>query len=526
MPKIRFTTRIILVLSLLVMLQAVLLGSFALQYLAVSLEEQVGERALQMARVLSKMPAVKAGIQQRDADALQVIVDNILKDSDARFIVIGDHQTVRLTHPNPAKIGFPMLKGDSDRALYQKESYVSVATGSLGRSMRGKAPVFNEHGNVIGVISVGYMVDQVSQVIHDYQHDLIMVVLVALTLSVFAAAWVGRGFKKAIFGLEPEEIRQLYDERNATLESIREGVISINSQGQIVTLNQAAIETLELPEDKNYVGEHVDTILPKSGILTVLRSGEVQVDQEIIVNQKVLIVNRVPLRHNDKIFGVVSSFRRKDDIEAMSRRLARTKEYAENLRSQAHEYSNKLHTIAGLIQIGANERALAIIGQENKGHQALINLLVSSVSNPALSGCILGKYNRARELGLNLVLDPESQMKDIPAHITSEHLVTILGNLLNNAFEATLSQQRQQVTLAMTDLGSDLVFEIEDQGAGIPEAEIDKIFQHGFSTKAEGRGIGLALVKNMIEQLNGEITVDSELGKGTCMTVYLPKEGV
>ena len=147
--------------------------------------------------------------------------------------------------------------------------------------------------------------------------------------------------------------------------------------------------------------------------------------------------------------------------------------------------SNKLHTIAGLIQIGAAKEALALIGQETENHQALIDLLVAAIPDPVLAGCLLGKYNRARELGLRLIIDSESHMTDIPAHIPRELLVSVIGNLLDNAFEATLSHTGAggEVSLTMTDLGNDLIFEIEDQGAGIPLEEQARIFERGVSTK-------------------------------------------
>ncbi|WP_315981008.1 Spo0B domain-containing protein [Aliamphritea spongicola] len=222
---------------------------------------------------------------------------------------------------------------------------------------------------------------------------------------------------------------------------MREGIIAINSEGQITTINQTAIKTLGLPTDTDLTGQPIEQLLPDSAMLEVLASGEPQFDNEVWLKGKNLIVNRLPLHQGDTITGVVSSFRRKDELDQVSKKLSRIQQYADSLRSQAHEYSNKLHTIAGLIQINAKEEALALIGQETQDHQELIHLLVASVPDPILAGCLLGKYNRARELSLRLNIDPESQMADLPEDLPRDQLVSILGNLIDNALEATRSHR-------------------------------------------------------------------------------------
>jgi two-component system CitB family sensor kinase len=235
-------------------------------------------------------------------------------------------------------------------------------------------------------------------------------------------------------------------------------------------------------------------------------------------------VNRIPIIDEGKVTGVVSSFRRKDEMEEVSRQLTRIQHYAETLRSQAHEYSNKLHTIAGLIEIGATEQALEIIGQETQDHQALLHFLVDAVKDPVLSGCLLGKFNRAHEMGLKLTIDPESRIDVLPPHIAAEQLVTVLGNILDNAFEATLKNHGKEIQLSMTDLGNDLIFEVEDQGAGIPPAEVNQIFEKGVSSKAEaGHGWGLYLASQIVNQLHGQIEVECPSKGGSRITVYLPK---
>ncbi|WP_210394832.1 ATP-binding protein [Motiliproteus sediminis] len=528
--RLQLKTRMVLILGLMALLQTGLLGLFALHYLNLSLDEQMGERALHVAKTIAAMPEIVAAVEHKDSDKLQPIAKHLASTTQALFVVIGDRSGSRLAHPNPAMLGGDMSSDDDDDispTLSQGRAQVTRAQGSLGPSMRARAPIYDRAGEqVVGVVSVGYLLDRIENLIARYRLTMLAVIAAALAFSALTAVWFANHFKKAIFGLEPEQIGRLFGERNATLESVREGIIAINADGLITTINQAAITTLALPAEQSLVGRPIQQVLPDSRMPEVLASGEPQYDQEVWLGDMNLIVNRLPLRQGDNITGVVSSFRRKDELDLVSRKLTRIQQYADSLRSQSHEYSNKLHTIAGLIQIGANDEALALIGQETRDHQALIHLLVDAVPDPLLAGCLLGKYNRARELGLHLLIDPDSRMIELPERLPRDALVTIVGNLLDNAFEATLNHRGAggEIRLTMTDLGDDLIFEIEDQGAGIDDAEQQRIFDKGVSSKAgQGHGIGLHLVRTLLNRLEGTVTIEPADGNGSRFTIYLPK---
>lgn len=527
---LKLKTRMTLILGMIALLQTGFVGVFALNYLSESLEEQVAERALNVAKTIAAMPEIINAVEQGNTEYLQPLSLKLADTTHARFVVIGDRLGIRLAHPTPTRIGKPMYDDEGDfnePALLEGRPYVRKAIGSLGASIRGKAPIFDQAGeHVVGIVSVGFMLDTVDTIIARYRTTLWGVILCAFLFSILTAVWFSNHFKRAIFGLEPEQIGLLFEERNATLESIREGIISINAEGLITTFNQAAVNTLNLSDKSLLLGKPIQDVLPDSLLIEVLNDGEPQFDQEFWLGDLCLITNRLPVRQDGKIIGVVSSFRPKDELDMVSRKLTRIKQYADSLRSQTHEYSNKLHTIAGLIQIGATNEALTLIGQETANHQALIKLLVAAVPDPILAGCLLGKYNRAHELGLTLSIDPDSHMTDIPSRIPREHLVSIIGNLLDNAFEATLAHQGTsgEVSLTMTDLGNDLIFEIEDQGAGVPLAEQERIFEKGVSSKQEsGHGIGLHLVYSLLTRIGGYVTIDPGDQEGSRFTVYIPK---
>ena len=489
------------------------------------LEEYIGRNALNVSKTVSLTTVVHEGLKNKNSTQIQLYAESVRKATGARFVVVGDHEGRRYSHPVPERIGKLMVGGDNPRALERGEAYVSKAVGTLGPSMRGKVPIFANSGKVIGVVSVGYLQETVESVTEGYLQRVLLWVFGLFLFGGIGTWLIARNVKQSIFGLEPVEIARLFRERNAILDSIREGVVAINDKGQVTMLDHEAAKILKIPPESG-IGTSIESILPQTRMLEVLKSGEEQFDQEMIIGDIEVIVNRVPIWQNDRVAGVVSSFRRKDEIDRMAQELTQIQEYSEVLRTQTHEYSNKLHTLAGLIQLGSHQEALDLIGRETSGYQELLGTLAETVPEPLLSAIILGKYNRAQELRINFQLDPESRMIDIPKKINREKIVTILGNLLENALEAAQEKtsRRRTVLLSMTDFGNDLIFEVEDSGSGIEDESVDLSLQHGFTTKSgTGRGIGLSLVHENLKYLGGHLTVvRSSLG-GMRFTIYIPK---
>ena len=515
-------------LSLMFLLLGALIGiTWLMVYIMVSsiLEEYIGRNALNVSKAVSLTTVVQEGLKNNNASKIQMYAESVRKATGARFVVVGDHEGRRYSHPVPERIGKFMVGGDNPRALEKGEAYVSKAVGTLGPSMRGKVPIFDDAGKVIGVVSVGYLQETVESVTEGHLQRVLLWVCGLFLLGGIGTWFISMDVKRSIFGLEPSEIARLFRERNAILESIKEGVVAINHEGRVTMLDHEAAKILNIPPESG-IGTPVKTIFPQTKMLEVLQSGEGQYDQEMLIGGIEVIVNRVPIWQNDKVTGVVSSFRRKEEIDRMAKELSQIQEYSEALRAQTHEYSNKLHTLAGLIQLGSYREALDLIGQETSGYQELLGILAVKVPDPLLSAIILGKYNRAQEMRVDFQLDPESSMIDIPESINREKIVTIIGNLLENAIEAAQENISgpHTVKLSMTDYGNDLIFEVEDSGQGVDEKSVDLSFQHGFSTKSgTGRGVGLSLVHENLKFFGGQLTAASSNIGGMRFTIYIPK---
>lgn len=521
-------TKLILLIFTLFLIVILVLGTVFNSIITSSIEEQIGKRALNVAETIAVMPAVRSAFRMREPEeTLQPLAQKIQMKTGAQFIVIGNTESIRYTHPNPEQIGQHMVGGDNSLALEDGLSYISHSEGTLGPSIRGKTPVFNDQGEIVGIVSVGFLNVEVNQITQQYKNKILLLIFLFLCISIVGAYFIAKEVKRAIFGLEPKEIGLLFEERNAILQSIHEGIIAINNQGYVSTINEAAYKILEIEPKQKGAQRHILDILPNTKLLDVLEEGKNQFNQELTIGENQIIASRIPILTNGQVTGVVASFRKKTDIEQLSKELSQVQQYADVLRSQTHEYSNKLYTISGLIQLESYEEALDVINKETRDYEELIHFLLGAVPDKLISAILLGKYTRAHELHVNFRISKESSLRDIPSDFQREKLVTILGNLLDNAFEAVLESPSRQmdVHLFMTDLGTDYIFEIDDSGVGISDENRSLLFSKGFSTKkGEKRGLGMYLVNEAIQYLNGYITVsESELG-GLSFVVVIPKK--
>lgn len=495
-------------------------------------EDQIGQRALKVAETLAIMPEIRKAFTEPDPSAaIQPISESVRIKTGAQYIVVGNREGIRYSHPLPDRIGKSMVGGDNGPVL-AGHSIVSKATGSMGPSVRGKAPVIADDGTVIGIVSVGFLTDNIDRINDVYQNEILLVSLIGLAVGASGAVLIARSVRRSIHGLEPKEIGALYTEKKAVLESIREGIIAINRDGFITMANRFALQLMNLSENEAIMGKHIEDVLPNTRLLEVVRSGEAEFDREMLIGDHEVIVNRLPIMDmNNQLTGAVSSFRSKPELYRLAEELSQVKRFAESLRAQTHEYSNKLYVISGLIQLESYQEAVDLINREVNVHQHLIQFVMREIPDPVIGGLLIGKYNHAQELKLSFEIDPESTFADIPDHMDRSLLVTIIGNLIDNAMEAVLARQafsesKGEVTLFLTDLGEDLIIECEDNGIGIPEDIGDTIYEKGFSTKpGEHRGIGLALVVHAVHKLSGYITFHrNTAGGGTVFTVAIPKQ--
>ncbi|MFJ7308601.1 ATP-binding protein [Peribacillus frigoritolerans] len=523
----RLHTKLMLGICTLIILMGGIFEVIFINILENNLKQETGEKALSVAQTISLLPEIKQAFRtDHPSVIIQPIAERIRRQIDAEFIVIGDENETRLSHPNPDLIGKKMVGGDNAE-VWDGKSIITESTGTLGPSIRGKSPIIANE-KVIGVVSVGYLQDDIEKEVSSIQRKIVLIISFILIGGLLVAFFISFNIKKAILGLEPKEIAWMFQEKHAILESIHEGIIAIDVHGKITVVNETAHKILHIPKDVMLRGQKIEEVITHTHLLDVVSTARAEYDQEFMIDGEVFLASRIPILNGQgEIIGAVASLRNKSELSNLLQELSHVKAYAEGLRAQTHEYSNRLYTLLGLIQLGSYKDAMDFISKEVDVTQGFIHFLMKEVPDPIIAGFILGKVSLASELKIDFTIDRESSFKDIPSEIDRDLLVTIIGNLINNAFEAVRENEREEkrVSLFVTDLGKELIIEVEDNGKGMSSEVTELIFRNGFTTKSHqtNSGIGLSLVQEAIDGLGGYITFSTKEGEYTIFTVAIPK---
>ncbi|HBY0203488.1 TPA: sensor histidine kinase [Klebsiella pneumoniae] len=489
------------------------------------LHYQVGQRALIQAMQISAMPELVEAVQKRDLARIKALIDPMRSFSDATYITVGDASGQRLYHVNPDEIGKSMEGGDSDEALINAKSYVSVRKGSLGSSLRGKSPIQDATGKVIGIVSVGYTIEQLENWLSLQISSLLIPMAIMLLLLLFCARRFSLHIKKQMLNMEPQQLSQLLIQQSVLFESVFEGLIAIDSDYKITAINQTARRLLNLSQpEPTLIGKRISSVISQEVFFYDAPQTNKK-DEIVTFNQIKVIASRMAVILNNEPQGWVISFRSKDDINTLSLQLSQVQQYADNLRAVQHEHRNLISTIAGLLFLKRYNQALELIQQQSESHQKVIDFIARNFQANHLAGLLIGKYYRAKELGLELIFDPACFVDRLPTALSHNEWISIVGNLLDNAYNASLRQPQgsKQIECLINSDGQEVIIEIADQGCGIDEALRDRIFERGVTSSAsKDHGIGLWLVRSYVEQAGGSIVVENNIPFGTIFTLYIP----
>ncbi|MFD2924786.1 sensor histidine kinase [Halobacillus naozhouensis] len=374
-------------------------------------------------------------------------------------------------------------------------------------------------------MSVGFLIKDIKEQIF---HNVLRVSfksLIVLLIAAGGSVLLAKNIRKDTMGLEPYQIATLYTEKDAIIQSIREDLLSYDETGRVMMINQTARRLLNIKGDFRHLT--IERLLPDSHPYQIFETGEAQMDQELLLEDKTIIVNRAPIFHQDQVKGVIASFRDKTEIEEMLNTISEVQRYSEDLRAQTHEFTNKLYVLSSLLQLGEYDEAFDMIQNETTNVEVKNRILFNQIEDSRVQAILLGKIGKASEKKIKFEVDSNSSLQKLPDHINLTHLIVMIGNLVDNAFEAVADRDKNPtVTFFGTDLGHDIIFEIHDNGAGIPIENHALLFNRGFTNKKSHapRGYGLANVKETVNQLGGMVEFHSEPGRGTVFTVYLPKE--
>ena len=496
-----------------------------MRYSLETAQNKIDEKLQSTVDVLADTPIVKKLLRERNLDSYlsAFLKDLIYNTEDLDYIIIADKDSHQLYHTDPEFIGQRFEGEDQYRALAGESYFTDADSETLGNMRRAFHPVYSVDGEIVGFVMVGsahQRLDQIRTTIYQTFIQLYLMLGVAtLVLSGFLALYLGRQLR----GVRPEDLLRVYLTQNDILNALDEGLVSYDNTGRIRLVNAAAARMLGHREDL-LVGQQVDDLIRAE-------NGESLRDRKldsIRSNRANILVRPIQLPDSNIWARRVLILTDRSETIQYVEELVGTRHMINALRANSHEFLNKLQVISGLLQMGYVEDAQSYIGEQASIHEHIIGPVMRLIRNANVAALILGKENNMRELDIQLNLLRNSRLPERSRYLEAEELVTVVGNLLENAMEAVNAVQTEgmrSVDLQITEDDTGLLVMVSDTGEGIREEDLPHIFENGFSTKARtGRGIGMKLIQDIVDRRGGSIDVDTEPGSGTTISIIFSRE--
>ncbi|WEO76127.1 sensor histidine kinase [Cryobacterium sp. SO2] len=499
---------------------------------------ETADRMLAVAAAIADSPLVVTAAQSPDPTAaLQAYTLEVTEHAELDFITIMSPAGIRWTHPDAGEIGRHYI-GKTAPAV-AGTPFTEVTSGTLGPSVRAVVPIVDPDGTVVGLVAAGVKTSNL-QIALNARLPAILALALALLLAGSVATWLlGRYLRRVTLGWGPEELAQLFVYNDSVLHSVREGLVLVDRKGDIVLYNDQAAQLLGIPSRQGSrsgaaAPAIADLDLPPS-LAELLASGRTAQDEVHLTDTRVLVVSQEPavptpsrVRSRTTPMGTVTTIRDHTDLESLGTELASMRTLSDALRAQTHEHANRLHTIVSLMELGRSAEALEFATRDMAVSQHLTDEMIGSVDEPVIGALLVGKFAQAGELGVQLTVDSAGTLAD--SGLSVQDLVTVLGNLVDNALDAAAGgEPPRRVDVAIRTVSAApappvVVIEVADTGRGVDPDELGQVFTLGHSTKDPGRygrGLGLALVRQAVNRLGGSLTVTRRIGAVFTVTIPL-----
>ena len=521
-----YRAQIILIISL-----ALFLGIAGI-LINVHFETQKRDQNLQnIAEVIASTPMLTE-IQMQHTDeesalALMEYLDHLKSTLESVDVIsVVNKDSVRLYHSNHELIGtvydgtLPKFESDSE------DYYATNDSGPSGTQRRAYAAVYDENGNYMGFVMAITLMQNIQKETFQTAFIFVLITIAAILMELLISAELMETIKKSLLGYEPGVFTAMYQIRDNILESLDEGIVAIDSEGTVQFVNRAASVLLK---DQDSVGKPLSRTKNGALLFQVLKNGKKEFHiQGQNLEEADILIDRIPIKENGVNIGTVGILHNRSEYTKLMEDLTGTRYLVDSMRANNHDFTNKLHVILGLIQMKMYEEAVSYIENITIVQRATISKIMNAVNEPAVAALLIGKTSRASELNIKFILREGCHYSGADMNLPAEILVTIAGNLIDNAFEAmnerTDFEEQKELLFGIYSRPGAILITIDDTGEGILEENLERIFENGFSTKGEGRGTGLYQVKGLVERFGGNITVESQKGIGTSFSVSFSKK--
>lgn len=523
-----FRTQLILIVTL-----ALFLG-VAGTLINIHFETEKRDQNLQnIAKTIASSPILTESADTQGDDTLALILQeylDTLKDSLSNIDVISvvNNQNVRIYHSNHVLIGTVYDGTHPEFEAYSNKYYTTDDKGPSGSQRRAYAAIYDEEGNYIGFVMAIMLMENIRLETQQTFFIFLLITIAAILMELMISTELSGKIKRSLLGYEPDVFSAMYQIRDNILESLDEGIIAIDNNQNIQFINNAAITMLtngNLLSVEDITGKPIDNVCSRKLLSHTLSCGEKEFNiQDSTLGNSDILVDKIPIKEDDNIIGAVGILHNRTEYTKLMEDLTGTRYLVDSMRANNHDFTNKLHVILGLIQMEMYDEAISYIENITFVQRATISKIMNTVNEPAIAALLIGKVARASELNIKFVLREGCYYSSTALPLPAEALVTIIGNLIDNAFEAMNQSgksysEAKELLFGIYSRPGAVLITTDDMGTGIAEGDMEHIYENGYSTKGIGRGTGLYQVKNLVEGLGGTISVESQPGVGTSFSV-------
>lgn len=515
-----FRTQLVLIVSL-----ALILG-IAGTLINIHFETEKRDQNLQnVAEAIARSPMLNTK-GSTDIAAVSEYLDTLketLEDIDVISIVNNDG--IRLYHSNHSLIG-TRYDGNIPEFANRSAGYYTVdENGPSGSQRRAYAAIYDEGGESVGFVMAIMLMKNIKVETFQMLFIFLMITVVAILIELIIAGELSGKVKKRLMGYEPDVFTAMYKMRDNILETLEEGILAVDENGVIQFANDSAVRMLCDDTKTTIVGQNIETLGDEILSHTVKKG-----DKEFNVSlaKADIILDRVPIKEDEHVIGAIAVLHNRAEYTKLMEDLSGTRYLVDSMRANNHDFTNKLHVILGLIQMEMYNEVSSYIQNITMVQRENISKVMNAVNEPAVAALLIGKIARASELNVSFVLREGCYYSSADMNLPSEMLITVIGNLLDNAFDAMNEngdyQAQKELMFGIYSKPGAVLITVDDTGSGISKEDIAHIFENGYSTKGEGRGTGLYQAKSMVENFGGKITVETQEGVGSSFSVSFAKE--
>lgn len=466
-----------------------------------------------VAESIAHSPSVVEALRTSDPTTrLQPYAESTRLATGTDFIVVMARDRTRYTHPTATLIGQPFA-GSVEKAL-NGGTVIEEYRGSLGPSVRTVVPIRDtSRGTIVGLVSVGITTEAINRDLIAQLPAFGAATALALLLAAFGSWLLSRRLRRQTHGLGPAEMTRMFEYYDAVLHAVREGLVVVDRTGRVTLINDEGRRLLGVTDDN-------PAALPPE-VAGLIAEQRPTVDEPVLIGDRILVASRRETRFDGRVLGTVLTLRDHTELRSLTGELDSVRGLTEALRAQAHEAANRLHTVLTMVELGRTDEAIHLATAELALAQELTDQVVGAVGEPALAALLLGKSAQAGERGVELTVDGGSRLTT--SQLRGRDLITVVGNLIDNALEAVAETPLpRKVEVLVREQDGEVLVRVADNGPGLTPEQAAAAFQRGWSTKGDGHGIGLSLVRQVAERYGGSYHITSEPGSGAVTTVRLP----